>query len=207
MSTDPVPSESQRLEALHHRFLAILPRIQLRGRIAFCHLKCPHQKDEAMAEMVALTWKWFVRLVQRNKDAAQCSSALAAFAARAVHSGRRLNGREKSKDALSPQAQQRHRFRVSPLPGCSSLAAHILTDALRDNTVASPDQQACFRIDFKSWTCNLCYRDQRILVDMAVGERTQHLARKYGISAARVSQKRREFCEQWNRFWNGSHDS
>src|SRR4051812_40873880 len=93
------------LDALHARFLALVPRIELHGRVYFRHVKCPQKRADAIAEMVALCWKWFVRLALQGKDASQFPSALARFAACAVHSGRRLCGQEKSKDVLSPVAQ------------------------------------------------------------------------------------------------------
>jgi hypothetical protein len=39
---------------LQNRFLAVLPRIETHARIYFRHLKCPHQRDEALAESFAL---------------------------------------------------------------------------------------------------------------------------------------------------------
>ena len=35
---------------------------------------------------------------------------------------------------------------------------------------------------------------------MAVGETTSRLARKHGVSAGRIAQKRRQFREDWSRF-------
>jgi hypothetical protein len=36
--------------------------------------------------------------------------------------------------------------------------------------------------------------------DLMVGERTADVARKYGLTPGRVSQKRREFMQGWQRF-------
>ena len=65
------------LSALQIRFLALLPRIERHGRIYFRRLKCPHRMDEALQEMRALAWLWFLRLVRRGKDPAEFASALA----------------------------------------------------------------------------------------------------------------------------------
>jgi hypothetical protein len=46
---------------LHARFLAILPRIEQHARIYFRHIRCPAQKEEVLAEVRGLVWKWFVR--------------------------------------------------------------------------------------------------------------------------------------------------
>ena len=81
---------------LHARFLSILPRIATHGRVYFRHLRRTDQ-EEAVQEMVALCWKWFVRLVARGKDATRFPSALASYAARAVRSGRRACGQERGR--------------------------------------------------------------------------------------------------------------
>src|SRR5262249_18021954 len=90
----PLPASDR----LHVDFPAILPRIEAHGRTYFRHLKCAHRKEEALAEMRALAWKWFVRLVQRGKDPTAFVSATAVYAAKAVHSGRRVCGHERAKD-------------------------------------------------------------------------------------------------------------
>jgi hypothetical protein len=43
-------------------------------------------------------------------------------------------------------------------------------------------------------------RDRSIIEDMACDESTSALARKYGVSAGRISQLRREFHRDWQRF-------
>jgi hypothetical protein len=105
-----------RKPSVHIRFLAILPRIETHGQIYFRHLKCPHRREDAVAEMVAICWRWFIRLVKQGKDPTQFPSALATFAARAVRAGRRLGRIERPKDVLSCRAQRLHGFRVESLP-------------------------------------------------------------------------------------------
>src|SRR5687767_15544081 len=77
------------LNSVHDRFLALLPKIELHGRIFFRHLK-PHKKEKVLQDMRALAWKWFVRLAQRGKDAAEFISTFNSFLARAVRNGRQL---------------------------------------------------------------------------------------------------------------------
>jgi hypothetical protein len=186
--------------ALQARFLAILPRIELHGRIYFRHVRCHHHKEEALQEMRALAWRWFVRLARRGKDAAYFPSALASFAARAVHHGRRLCGNEKPRDVLSRQAQRRHGFTVDKLPDNSTLSTNHYAEALRDNTHTPPPEQVAFRCDFPAWCETLGERDREILDDLMLGCRTLDVARKYGLSPARISQMRREFQADWLEF-------
>ena len=104
------------LDSLHAGFLSLLPRVQLHAAIFFRHLRCPHQKEDAVAETVALAWAWYRRLVEKGQDPALFVTTLASYAARHVRSGRKLCGQEAGKDALSPVAQRRHGFTVSRLP-------------------------------------------------------------------------------------------
>ena len=48
----------------------------------------------------------------------------------------------------------------------------------------------------RTWTD----RDRRIMERMSVGERTMKLADQFGISPARISQLRRQFHDDWQRF-------
>jgi hypothetical protein len=193
--TDPIP-----LARLQETFLSsILPRVVAHSRVYFRHLSA-ERKQEAAAEAVALAWAWHRRLAERGKDAARFPTALATFAARAVRSGRRLAGMDRSKDVLSQLAQQRRGFAVCKLPDCSTLDGSPLDEALHDNTRTPPDEQCAFRIDFPAWRATHAERDRRVLDDLMLGERTLDVAGKYGLSPGRVSQLRREFLTDWHRY-------
>jgi hypothetical protein len=197
---------------LHTAFLSILPRIVTHARVSCRGLRCPHSREEFVAEVVALAWQWFVRLVEKGKDPLQFPTTLAAYAARAVRSGRRLCGQERSKDALSPLAQRRHGFRVEPLPastrrpfeevraGFSRQRLDAFEERLRDNAVTPPPDAAAFRIDFPDWLRSRTERDRRLIEDLMRDERTLDLASKHGLSPSRVSQLRRQFLEDWRHF-------
>ena len=158
MSTFPAASPNP----LHPAFLAVVPRIERHGRVYFRGLKDADKMEEAIAEMVALSWKWFLRLVERGRDPARFPSAIAAFAARAVHSGRRLCGQERAGDVLSPRARRRRGFAVQSLPDHSTLGGNPLGEALVDNTVTPVDEQVAFRLDFpQSGRCSDRCRSRR----------------------------------------------
>jgi hypothetical protein len=207
------------LAELHARFLSLLPRIELHGRIYFRHVRCPHQKADAIQEMCALAWKWFLRLHQRGRDPAHFVKGFVSLLARAVNSGRRLCGMAKAKDVLNPATQRRHGFTVERLPSCTQashdrLYAEVhgqeLHDAfeerLRDNAVTPVPEQVCFRIDFPAWLRTLSGRERRLIRAMARNERTLDLSKEFEVSPARISQLRREFLEGWERFTAGPGD-
>jgi hypothetical protein len=178
----------------------VLPRIEQHGRVYFRHIKCPHQKEELLAEMRGLVWKWFITLVRRGKNVLAFVSALANYAARAVNSGRRVCGHERKKDVLSPVAQRLHGFAVGKLPDFSTLDGSPLEEALIDNTQTPPDEQAAFRIDFPAWRLTHSDRDRRLIDTLMLGGRTKEVSRLFGLSPGRISQKRRQFLEDWRRF-------
>ena len=201
------------IHLLHARFLQVLPRIQTHAEIHFRHLRCPGRREDAVAEVVALAWEWFLRLTRRRKDVAEFVSAVADFAVRHVRSGRRLCGQERSKDAMSPVAQRRHGFRVEPLTqptrqGHDGLFSDphgqdtrdAFEERLRDNTVTPPEEQAAFRIDYPVWLSQLGGRNRRIAEDMALDHSTRELAARHKLSQGRISQLRREFHQDWRRF-------
>ena len=63
---------------------------------------------------------------------------------------------------------------------------------LHDNRRTAVPEQVQFRLDFPAWLATLSERDRRVIADMAQGEKTMHLARKYGVSEGRISQLRRQ---------------
>jgi hypothetical protein len=195
---------------LHARFLALVPRIELHGRIYFRHLR-GHEKADAIQEMLALAWQWFLRLHRRGRDPNDFVMGFVKLLAKAVNAGRRLNGMAKAKDALNATTQRRHRFTVESLPdvraGHERLFApggQRLHDAfeeqLRDNTVTPIPDQVQFRLDWPAWLATRTERDRRLIRTMARNERTLDLSRRFGLCPARISQLRGEFHTDWTRF-------
>ncbi len=193
---------------LQTRFVAFLPRIERRARIAFRGVQCATRRADCIAETVAIAWKWFCRLMRRGKDATKFIGALAVLAVRAVRSGRRASGQIRSNDVLNPVAQCRHGFVVHSLSAGRNSdettrerwLQTVLQERLADNTTTPPPEQAAFRLDFGCWVRRLSPRERRILRAMSRNEPTKDLSRQFHVSAGRISQMRREFHLGWSRF-------
>ncbi len=188
------------IDQLHEQFLSILPRIRLHAEVYFRRIKCSHRQADAVQETVAIAWKWFRRLAERGKDATTFPSALAAYAARAVRSGRRVTGQEKAKDVLSPLSQQRDNFAINPIPNGSSLHGNVFDDALADNAVSPVPEQVAFRLDFSAWLKTYEERRRCIIEDLMLGERTLDVSNRHRLSPSRISQMRRCFHTDWRQF-------
>jgi hypothetical protein len=208
----PAPAPTPHLTAWHDAFLSIVPRIESHGQVAFRGVRCPQRRADCIAEMVALCWLWFLRLVERGQDPLGFPVALAGYAARQVRCGRRLCGQEKGQDALSGLAQRRHGFHVGSLPHATA-ATHdrlgavggqrrqdALEELLHDNGQTPVPEQVAFRLDFRAWRRTHARRTRRLMDDMMLGQRTRELARKYGLSPGRISQLRRALRNDWRHF-------
>jgi hypothetical protein len=197
---------------LHAAFLAIVPKIEMRARIAFALCKCANQKADRVAEAVALAWKWFVKLQERGKDAATFPGVFAILVARAVASGRRIAGGETINDVMSRVAQRKHGFSVQGLPNSDAAHCHdpleeplqrflkTLEDRLADNTQTPVPEQAEFRIDFPAWLRTLSVRERTMAEAMMREERTNDLSKKFGVSPGRISQLRSKLRTEWASF-------
>ena len=195
-----VPLANPGITAIQNLFFTALPRIARHARFYFRHLKREHDHEDAVAEVVALAWNWFVRLVRQGKRPEDFVSAIATYAARAVKGGRRLCGQEKAKDALSRQTQARRGFTVCRFPEFSTLAGNALDEALHDNTATPVPDQVSFRMDFPAWLSTRSARDRELIGELIAGERSQDAARRFRISPARVAQLRREYMLDWRSF-------
>ncbi len=181
---------------LQDAFVAhVRPQVERHARVEF---RKHRDREELAADCVALAWKWFVRMAERGKDATRFPTAVATYVARAVRAGRRVTGQLPARDAMSEVAQKRHGFYVGKLPDFTTLEANPIQEALIDNTLTPPCEQAAFRIDFPAWLATFSRRDRALIRDMDAGERTGVLARRYGLSPGRVSQLRRDACQSWD---------
>ena len=140
------------------------------------------------------------RLAGSGRDATRFPAMLASYAARAVKSGRRICGQENAHDVLSTAAQRRHDFRAENLPTDTLPCRAALREALADNTVTPPDEQVAFRLDFAAWLRTRTERDQHVAAALMLGERTMAVAHQFRLTPARISQLRRDFADDWQRF-------
>jgi len=206
IATAAVPSSLPTPEALQAGFLGLLPRIERHARVVFRDVHCVHNKDEWIAETIALAWSWYCQLLRQGKEAVVFPSVLASYAARCVRRGRRLCGQEKLHEVLSTAAQRHHGYAVERLPDVETLTTSPYQEALADNTQSPVPDQAAFRIDFATWLRRLSQRERDLIADMARSERTRDLARRYGLSPGRISQLRRALHADWQHFVGADDD-
>jgi hypothetical protein len=151
-------------------------------------------------------------LQEQGKDINDFPMVFVSLVGKAVRSGRRLCGQERSQDVLSPVAQRRHGFVVESLPARTAVSLEQLygevagqrrldayEERLRDNTRTPPPKAAAFRIDWPAFLCSLTARDQDLALFLSLGHKATTAAQTFKLSAGRVTQLRQRWCQQWRR--------
>jgi hypothetical protein len=198
--TTQSPDRPASTPAWHDRFLSLLPAIRQHAQVCFRGL--PRQgRDDAVDEVVANALVAYARLVELDREEVAYASPLARYAVAQVRSGRRVGSRLNAADVTSDYCQRRRGVVVERLDRFDWRAGQW-TEMLVEDRRSSPADMAAFKLDFHDWLARLSERDRRIAEELAMGETTNGVARKFGISAGRVSQLRRGFHETWQ-IWQG----
>ena len=179
-------------------FLALLPAIRRHAQIALRDLNT-EAREEAVQEVVCNSLIAFRRLVHLGKADLAYPSVLAGYAVAQVRSGRFVGGRLNGRDVLSRYAQRKQGFHVDRLDHYNSEEKTWLEVLVEDQT-AGPADIAASRIDVGNWLDRLPSRRRRVAESLASGESTAATAKRFHVTAGRISQLRRELADSWAEF-------
>ena len=182
----------------HKAFLGMLPAILTHAKFAFRHLK-PEARAEAVQEVVCNALKAFVRLVQLKKTAIAYPTVLASYGVRQTRDGRKVGGHLNIKDVLSKYCQDNKDVVVERLDHFDK-NEEAWQEVLVEDRHAGPAATACARLDMDAWYKSLPVRHRRVAQYLSLGNRTADAAKKFKVSAGRISQLRRELAESWRKF-------
>lgn len=177
-------------------FLVMLPVIRRCADVAFRDLR-GQDRDDAVQETVANAYVAFVRLVARKRADRAFPAVLAGYAVKQIRDGRRVGTPQAGRDVMSSHAKRKGQYVVERWGRFDR--GGWREAFLEDSRTPIPDQ-AAFRIDFPAWLSQLSSRNRRVARLLMAGNQTCQVARYFGVSAARVSQLRRELYEDWQRF-------
>jgi hypothetical protein len=176
-------------------FLRVLPA--LHAAVAFAFRSLPaERRAEAVQEALANSCVACARLVQRGLAGRVFAAALARFAAAQVRAGRRVGTRANGRDVLASPARRAGRYAVLSLDPGGAGAERWREAVAADLKTPVPDVVA-FAIDFPAWLATLPPRLRRLALALAEGAGTGAAARRFRLSAGRVSQLRRELRTSW----------
>jgi hypothetical protein len=174
------------------RFVAMLPKIEQKLRLAFCRLD-PDAREDAIEEGVVHSLLAYVRLDEQGRAEVGTPSSLAWYGSRQVKRGRPAGGRMNGKEPLSRYGQISNHIEVERPPS-------NWIDAMVDDKRAPIADQVAAKMDFGAWFATLNKRMKEIAKDLAFGCSTSEVARKHGVTAGRISQMRRVLEESWAAF-------
>jgi hypothetical protein len=174
----------------------MLPRIRKYAQVAF-HVDPSELREELVEETVANSFVAFARLVKVGKESVAFPGVLARFAIAQVRSGRRVGGHLRIRDVLSRHSQHHKGFAVERL---DQFTDGVWQEILVEDKRATPADLAASRLDFAAWLRTLSGRQRKITDVLAAGETTSRTAKRFGITASRVSQIRAELQQLWEHF-------
>ena len=154
--------------------------------------------SDAVQEVLACSLVAYVKLYERGRAHLAFPSVLVRYAVAQFHCGRRVGTPSNSRDLFSPLASHRRGVYVNELDQHGN--AVDWRDVIVENRNSTPADIAAFRIDFAAWLSRLSRRKRGIARMLAAGETTTVTARRFRISAGRVSQIRRELEESWREY-------
>jgi DNA-directed RNA polymerase specialized sigma24 family protein len=175
------------------RFEAVLPRLRLIIAKYFRSYYNQDDKDDAIAEAIALSWRRFRALIQRGTDPDNLGYSIGSRAALQVHRGTRW----------TVTNQKRGRSIVDPLwpPTRRKLALRCHQLNARDlcRSADIPDIVA-FRIDFATWRSQWSKRDLAIIDARLAGYTCLEIAQKLGVNRWNVNRRLPRYYMSWTKF-------
>lgn len=192
------PPTSPKLAAIQKGFEESLPCIM---RVAKFRLRglTGEAKDDAIAEVVALSWQSYRRLAEQGRDPPV--PKIAEFSSRRVRCGRGLANPNPVQESLSATCRHRHGYDIESIPLSSEDACDpALIDALVDDRI-SPADEAAFKIDTTEWLAGLGDRNQQIADQLMAGLYQSEVAELHGVSRMRIYQLRQDMADEWRRFF------
>ena len=189
-------------EQVNIKFLELLPGITNYAKRAF-HDYDPDRRDDAVGEVIAWAFVLVKQLAEAGKLDEAFATPIAMFAIKRFRSGRRVGAGQNSTDVTSPHCQLLGRSQVLNFGLADRIADSFESEATAADARYPVHRTVQLRIDFfQTWLRQQSHRDQQIIRDLAMGETTNDVSRKYGFSAGRISQLRRTFADSWYSFIN-----
>jgi hypothetical protein len=176
----------------------MLPAITRVARQSFAGLD-PEAKEEATAEVIAMSYMMFVSLVEQGRESLAYPSVLAMYGVRRVKIGRMAATPQNCKDVASTYCQLTKGVSVERLDRFDK-EDNAWQEVVVQDKHATPADVAAARIDIGEWLKSLPRRTRKIATTLAKGESTGKAAKQFGLSAGRISQMRRELAESWGEF-------
>ncbi len=177
------------VQTTQDKFVQMMPHIERIAGHVFKHIN-PVDREEAVAETVAMCWKNYLHCVLAGKDVK--ASSMAFYAVQTVKSGRSMCGGSGT-DALSQPARTLPGHPAESAQGCG------WPDALVDTRVwERPLEHTRIKLDYGQFLQlpEVTEQERGVFELLAQGFRTSEIAQYLGVSAPRVCQIKNSMGEK-----------
>ena len=128
------------------------------------------------------------------------------YAIRRVKVGRKVGVTLNVRDVSSEYCQLSKGVRLERLDRFDREGGEWLEVLIEDRR-AGPAETAASRIDVNDWPDRMPPRDRRIAEALAASHTTGEVASQFDVSPSRISQKRREYFDDWHAFQRDSPEA
>jgi hypothetical protein len=173
-------------------FLNILPAVRKHACVCFRRLDY-HARQEAVAATIARALVDYGDLAAKQRLAYAYPNTLADFAVRRVRAGRTAGAPQNPYDLLS-------RIQSQKIQSLDTQKSGTWRELVLQDRRVSPADQAAFNLDFQNWLSRWPKFHRRMIGTLAAGHRTSEVARRFKVTAGRVSQLRRQYQRSWEAF-------
>ena len=183
------------------KYVELAPGIRNYVRKRFEECRDPNSLDELVQSVQVYSWESIRSLARKGRLCDAYATVLANYGIRKYLTGRVGGIPSNSTDVLGERCKYLNRAKVKNYGLCEHVTDSFESEATANDGRYPVHRTVGLKIDFfENWLTKQTPRDQRIIKDMAMGETTNDLARKYGVSAASISQYRRKYAESWYAF-------
>jgi len=200
MTTMTVRKSAAFDEAVNLKFIELMPFLTKSARRAFAGYNSD-KRSEAVQNILCWAFLNLKNLASKGRLHDAYAGAVARFAIGRHHEGRSLGVVTSSGDVMSHYCQNLGRSQVKNYGLAENIADCFTSEATATDARYPVDRTVQFKMDFfEGWLQGQSERDREIIFDLAMGETTGDVARKYGVSDGLISQYRKRYRSSWNEY-------
>jgi hypothetical protein len=174
-----------------------MPYITKAARHTFAGYNADKQAD-AVQNVLVWAFENLKSLASTGRLQNAYAVSITRFAIGRHHEGRSLGTVTSSCDVMSPHCQNLGRSKVKNFGLAENITDSFTSEAAATDSRYPVDRTVQFKMDFiEGWLQEQTKRDRAIIVDLAMGESTGDVARKYSVSDGLISQYRKRFHASW----------
>ena len=186
-------------EQINARYLEMLPLITMIARKAFASYN-PEKQEEAIQNAQVWALVNLRYMAENGKFDEAKASPLAWYAVKRHRTGRTVGTASSSTDVMSEYCQILGRSKIKYYQPENGVDDIFHSESVKRDARCPLDLTTDLKMDYEAWYHNQSPRDQDIIHDLSMGYTTSEVAKKFGVSLANISQKRRKYAESWCHF-------